>query len=184
MAEIHRAIGMGSGLMLDKLLLQSRDKDADADIRAAHTALYATYRSRLRPLPGAADLLRACQRRGLAVVLASSADEAEFTMLRATLDAEDAIDAATYSGDVDASKPAPDLVEVALDKAGASAGQAVFIGDTVWDVQACEKAGVPCIGLLSGGFSRDELVSAGAAETYPAPAALLAAFDDSLLCGP
>jgi haloacid dehalogenase-like hydrolase len=60
MADIHRAIGMGSGLMLDKLLPPDRDEDADADIRTAHTALYSTYWSRLRPLPGAADLLRAC----------------------------------------------------------------------------------------------------------------------------
>ena len=181
MAEIHRAIGMGSEMMLDKLLPQDRDKDGDAGIRTAHTALYATYRARLRPLPGAADLLLACQRRGLTVVLASSADEAEFKSLRATLDAEDAIDEATFSGDVETSKPAPDLVEVALDKAGAPAGQAVFVGDTVWDMQACRKAGVPCIGLLSGGFSRDELVAAGAAETYPGPGDLLAALGDSLL---
>jgi HAD superfamily hydrolase (TIGR01509 family) len=181
MAEIHRAIGMGSGLMLDKLLPQDRDKGDDADIRAAHSALYATYRSRLRPLPGAADLLRMCKRQGLAVVLASSADEPEFNMLRAVLDAEDAIDAATFSGDVEASKPAPDLVQVALDKAGVPAGEAVFTGDTVWDVQACQKAGVPCIGLLSGGISRDELTSAGAAEVYPGPGDLLASLGESLL---
>jgi HAD superfamily hydrolase (TIGR01509 family) len=181
MAEIHRAIGMGSGLMLDKLLPQDRDTGDDADIRAAHSALYATYRSRLRPLPGAADLLRACKRQGLAVVLASSADEPEFNMLRAALDAEDAIDAATFSGDVEASKPAPDLVQVALDKVGVPAGEAVFTGDTVWDVQACQKAGVPCIGLLSGGISRDELTSAGAAEVYPGPGDLLASLGESLL---
>ena len=181
MAEIHRAIGMGSGLMLDKLLPQDRDKGNDADIRAAHSALYATYRSRLRPLPGAADLLRACKRQGLAVVLASSADEPEFNMLRAALDAEDAIDAATFSGDVEASKPAPDLVQVALDKAGMPAGEAVFTGNTVWDVQACQNAGVPCIGLLSGGISRDELTSAGAAEVYPGPGDLLASLGESLL---
>ena len=181
MAEIHRAIGMGSGLMLDKLLAQDRDTGEDADIRAAHSALYATYRSRLRPLPGAAELLRACKRQGLAVVLASSADEPEFNMLRAVLDAEDAIDAATFSGDVEASKPAPDLVQVALDKAGVPAGEAVFTGDTVWDVQACQKAGVPCIGLLSGGISRDELTSAGAAEVYPGPGDLLASLGESLL---
>ena len=181
MTEIHRAIGMGSGLMLDKLLPQDRDTGDDADIRAAHSALYATYRSRLRPLPGAADLLRACKRQGLAVVLASSADEPEFNMLRAALDAEDAIDAATFSGDVEASKPAPDLVQVALDKAGVPAGEAVFTGDTVWDVQACQKAGVPCIGLLSGGISRDELTSAGAAEVYPGPGDLLASLGESLL---
>jgi HAD superfamily hydrolase (TIGR01509 family) len=181
MAEIHRAIGMGSGLMLDKLLPQDRDTGDDADIRAAHSALYAAYRSRLRPLPGAADLLRVCKRQGLAVVLASSADEPEFNMLRAVLDAEDAIDVATFSGDVEASKPAPDLVQVALDKAGVPAGEAVFTGDTVWDVQACQKAGVPCIGLLSGGISRDELTSAGAAEVYPGPGDLLASLGESLL---
>ncbi len=181
MAEIHRAIGMGSGQLLDKLLPADRDAEADSDIRAAHTALYAQYWSRLRPLPGAADLLRACKRRGLAVILASSADEAEFNVLRAALDAEDAIDAATFAGDVDTSKPAPDLVQVALDKAGAPAGEAVFTGDTVWDVEACKKAGVRCIGVLSGGVSRDELTSAGAAEVYRDPADLLAALPASLL---
>ena len=94
MADIHRAIGMGSDRLLDKLLPADRDQDADADVRAAHSTLYATYWSRLRPLAGAADLLRACKHRGLAVVLASSADEPEFKALRAALDAEDAIDAA------------------------------------------------------------------------------------------
>jgi len=169
MAEIHRATGMGSDQLLDKLLPAGRDKDADADIRAAHSALYATYWSRLQPLPGAAGLLRACKRRGLAVVLASSADEAEFNVLRAALDAEDAIDAATHSGDVESSKPAPDLVHAALDKIGVPPEEAVFTGDTVWDVQACEKATVRCIGVLSGGFSRDELTSAGASEVYRDP---------------
>jgi HAD superfamily hydrolase (TIGR01509 family) len=183
MTDIHRAIGMGSSKLLDALLPADRDRDADADIRTAHSALYSTYWSRLRPLPGAADLLRECKRRGLTVVLASSADEAEFQTLRAALDAEDAIDEATFSGDVGASKPAPDLVEVALDKAGFPAGQAVFVGDTVWDVEACKKADVVCIGLLSGGISRDELTAAGAAQVYAGPADLLAALDRSLLAG-
>ena len=129
------------------------------------------------------DLLRACKKRGLAVVLASSAGEPEFNMLRSVLDAEDAIDAATFSGDVESSKPAPDLVEAALSKAGVSAEEAVFIGDTVWDVQACRKAAVPCVGVLSGGFSADELTSAGAAEIYRDAAELLACLPESLLGG-
>jgi HAD superfamily hydrolase (TIGR01509 family) len=181
MAQVHRAIGMGSDQMLDKLLPEDRDKEADAEIRTAHTALYAQYWSRLRPLPGATDLLRACKKHGLTVVLASSADEREFGVLRATLNAEDAIDEATFAGDVEATKPAPDLVEAALAKTGTPADQAVFIGDTVWDVEACRKAGVVCIGVLSGGFSAAELTSAGAAETYRDAAELLAAFPDSLL---
>ena len=183
MADIHQAIGMGSDQMLDELLPADRDKEADAAVRAAHRTLYATYWSRLPPLPGAADLLRACKHRGLAVVLASSADEPEFHALRAALDAEDAIDAATFAGDVESSKPAPDLVEAALDSVGVPAQEAVFTGDTVWDVQACRKAGVLCIGLLSGGIGRDELTAAGAAEVYPGPAELLAALRGSLLGG-
>ncbi len=131
MTDIHRAIGMGSDQLLDRLLPRDRDKDQDPAIRAAHSALYSTYWSRLRPLRGATDLLRACKKRGLTVVLASSADEPEFNALRAALDAEDAIDEATFSGDVEQSKPAPDLVQVALDKAGVTPDGAVFVGDTV-----------------------------------------------------
>lgn len=184
MTKIHRAIGMGSDQMLDQLLPADRDKDADTGLRMSHDALYATYWTRLQPLPGAVELLRACKARGLAVVLASSAGEAESGVLRAALDAEDAIDDATFSGDVERTKPAPDLVQVALEKAAVPAGQAVFVGDTVWDVQASQKAGVPCIGLLSGGIGRQELADAGAAQIYADPGGLLAALPGSLLGRP
>ena len=170
MADIHRAIGMGSDQLLDHLLPDDRDRDADSGLRLSHDALYATYWTRLRPLPGAVELLRACKRRGLTVVLASSAGETESGILRGVLDAEDAIDAATFAGDVEHTKPAPDLVEVALEKAAGPAEQAVFVGDTVWDARASQKAGVPCIGLLSGGISREELADAGAAQIYAGPA--------------
>jgi HAD superfamily hydrolase (TIGR01509 family) len=181
MAGIHRSIGMGSGQLLDALLPADRDRDGDAGLRSAHGALYATYWSRQRPLPGAADLLRACKKRGLRVVLASSADAREFAALRAALDADDAIDEATSSAEVERSKPAPDLVRVALDKARVPRNAAVFVGDTVWDVQACGTAGVPCIGLLSGGISRAELLDAGAAEVYQGPGELLGALPRSIL---
>jgi len=184
MADIHRAIGMGSDQMLDHLLPADRDRDADSGLRISHDALYATYWTRLRPLPGAVELLRACKARGLAVVLASSAGEAESGVLRAALDAEDAIDDATFSGEVERTKPAPDLVQIALAKAAVPAGQAVFVGDTVWDVEASQKAGVPCIGLLSGGIGRQELVDAGAAQVYAGPGELLAALPGSPLGRP
>jgi HAD superfamily hydrolase (TIGR01509 family) len=175
MAAIHQVIGMGSDLLLDALLPGDRDRDADDGIRTAHSAMYSAYWSRLRPLPQAAELLRACRKAGLRVVLASSADPQEFEVLRAVLDAEDAIDETTSSGDVGTSKPAPDLVQVALDKAGVPPQQAVFVGDTVWDVEACQRAGVPCLGLRSGGISRAELVDAGAVAVFADPADLLQA---------
>jgi HAD superfamily hydrolase (TIGR01509 family) len=184
MRDIHRSIGMGSDQLLDWLLPGDRDKGADDVLRTSQAALYAAYWSRLRPLPGAVGLLRACKARGLIVVLASSAGQAESGVLRAALDAEDAIDDATFSGDVERSKPAPDLVQVALEKAAVLAGEAVFVGDTVWDAQASQKAGVPCIGLLSGGIGREELADAGATQVYAGPADLLARLPDSLIGQP
>lgn len=181
MARIHRTIGMGSDQLLDALLPADRNRDDDDGISAAHTALYATYFSRQQPLPKAAELLRACRKAGYRVVLASSASEREFAALRATLDADDAIDEFTSSADVDRSKPAPDLVRAALDKTGTEPGSAVFVGDTVWDVQACRTAGVPCIGLLSGGISKSELLDAGAVEVYDGPADLLDALPTSIM---
>jgi HAD superfamily hydrolase (TIGR01509 family) len=183
MVDIHRAIGMGSDQLLDRLLPDDRDKGADSGLTASHDALYATYWTRLRPLPGAVELLRACKKRGLTVVLASSAGETESRVLRGVLDAEDAIDAATFAGDVEHTKPAPDLVEVALEKAAVPAEQAVFVGDTVWDAKASQKAAVPCIGLLSGGIGREELANAGAAQIYAGPGQLLARLSDSLIGG-
>lgn len=174
MTRIHRAIGMGSDRLLDELLPKDRDRDRDQEIRAGHDALYATYWARLRPFHGAADLLRACKSQGMRVILASSAGQPELDVMREAIDAEDAIDAVTSSSEVEQSKPAADLVHVALEKAGVSAGQAVFVGDTVWDVQACQQAGVRCIALLSGGISRGELETAGATEIYEDAADLLA----------
>jgi HAD superfamily hydrolase (TIGR01549 family) len=181
MASIHHAIGMGSDKLLDALLPRHRDTGGDSQVRAAHLALYSTYLSRLRAFEGAAGLLRACAAGGLRVVLASSADEREFAALRAAIGADDAIAEAASSADVGQTKPAPDLVEVALRKAGARPEEAVFVGDTVWDVRACQQAGVPCIGLLSGGISAAELTDAGAAEVYDGPAHLLGSLPDSLL---
>jgi HAD superfamily hydrolase (TIGR01509 family) len=181
MARIHRAIGMGSDQLLDALLADGRDKDADAGITAAHSALYSVYWARLRPLPGAADLLRACHQHGLRVVLASSAGPDEFTVMRKAIDADDVIDEAASAGDVDRSKPAPDLVQVALDKAAVHPGEAVFVGDAVWDVAACHRAGVACVGVLSGGISKAELLDAGALRVYQDPADILAGFPASIL---
>ncbi|HEV7899355.1 MAG TPA: HAD family hydrolase [Planosporangium sp.] len=171
-ARIHRAIGMGSDKLLDHLLGPDHDRQQDEELRAAHLALYATYWERLRPLPGAADLLRACAARGLRVVLASSASKKELAVLRRAVDADDVIHAATSKNDVGTSKPDPDIIEVALRDADLSADRALLVGDSVWDVIAAERAGVMCIGVTCGGTSAAELREAGAVETYDDPAAL------------
>jgi len=174
MPDIHRAIGMGSDQLLDALLPAGREHGADADLVAGHDALFSVYWSRLRPLPGAADVLRACKARGARVVLASSAGQDELTVMRAALAADDAIDEVTSAADVEQSKPAPDLVQVALEKAKVEPARAVFVGDTVWDVRACGRAGVRCVAVLTGGIGRDELAAAGAERIYPGVRDLLA----------
>lgn len=177
MARIHRAIGMGSDKLLDHLLGDDRDRGGDDALRAVHDELMAGYASRLQPLPGAVELLRACARRGLRVVLASSAAEHELAKLRGVLDAEDVIDAATSSADVQVSKPAPDILVAALDRAGLDRSRVIFVGDSVWDVQAAGRIGVACIALTCGGTSRAELAQAGAVAVYEDPAQLLSDLD-------
>lgn len=181
MAIVHRSVGMGAGELVSEVLGdQAGEADVDA-LSTAHDALYAAYWPRLRPLPGAQALLRRCHQAGLVVVLASSASPREVGVLLEVLDSDDAIDHVTSSGDADRSKPAPDIVEVALIKAGVPAKHAVFVGDAVWDVAAAGKAGVPCIGLESGGTSARELAEASAIATYRDAADLLTAFPSSAL---
>jgi HAD superfamily hydrolase (TIGR01509 family) len=181
MAAIHRAIGMGSDKLLDHLLGEDRDRSADEQTMTAHDVLYGAWWERLRPLPGANDLLRGLAKRGLAVVLASSAKEPELERLRQVVGADDVITAATSSSDAEQSKPAPDILQAALDQSDVDPRRAVFVGDSVWDVQAAARLDIPCIGLTCGGTSAAELTEAGAVATYDDPAALLAALDDSVI---
>src|SRR3569833_3519886 len=181
MADGHRAIVMGSDKLLDHLLPDDRDRAADDDMRAAHRSLYGVFWTRLRAFDGAAGLLRECAARGTKVVLASSASAPELAALRAARDADDAIADATSSSEAEESKPAPDLVTIALERAGVPPERAVFVGDAVWDVHACRRAGVPCIAVLTGGVGAEELRAAGAVAIYKGPADLLRHFDESPL---
>jgi HAD superfamily hydrolase (TIGR01509 family) len=133
----------------------------------------------LTPLPGARELLHHIADLGLQVVLATSAPEDELAMLREVLDCDDIVSAVTSSRDVAIAKPKPDIVHVALGRAGVTADRAVFIGDAVWDAEAARQAGVPCIGMLSGGVSRDELHSAGAIAVFENTAQLLDQLDET-----
>lgn len=179
MAVIHRAVGMGSDHLLEHVLGAGRDPAGDDALVEAHGRYYRPYLEQVVPLPGAAALLRACAARNLRVVLASSAKGDELAVLRRSVGADDVVTAATSAEDVTSTKPAPDLVEVALDKAGLAAGRALFVGDSVWDVRAAGRLGIPCVGLTSGGTSVAELEDAGAVAVYADPAELLACVDAS-----
>ncbi len=181
MAEIHRAIGMGGDKLVAHLLGDDRDAEQDAELDSTHGAVFSTYWPGLRAFEGAGDLVRRCAEDGLTVVLASSASQQELGVLRGIIGADEAITAATSSGDADNSKPSPDILEAALGAGGLEAANAVFVGDSVWDVRAASELKIPTIGLASGGTSEAELRDAGAVEVYKDIRALLDAFDDGAL---
>ncbi|HVY10100.1 MAG TPA: HAD family hydrolase [Mycobacteriales bacterium] len=172
----HGLIGQGS----ERLVTSALGHPDEAAV-ATHADIYGAQLHRLRALPGAADLLRHTKAAGLTVVLATSASAHDAAHLRAAIDAAEAIDEMTTNDDVDASKPEPDIVQTALDRAGVRAEDAVFVGDTVWDVEAASRAGVPCVCVLTGGIAEPVLRDAGAIEVYPDAAALRAEFGGSAL---
>lgn len=181
MHAIHRAVGLGSEDLVARLLGDGRDKDQDAELSAAHTALYGQYFDRLPALQDAGKLLRRLHGDGWTVVLATSASGPELSALRRAIAADDAITATASADDVEEGKPAPEPVEHALELAGVPADRAVFVGDTVWDMRAGSRAGVRCVGLLCGGIPRADLEEAGAQAVYDDPAHLLARLADSPL---
>jgi phosphoglycolate phosphatase-like HAD superfamily hydrolase len=180
MHAIHRAVGLGSEALIAHLLGGQGRGEVDMLV-AAHTTLYGTYFDRLPPLKDAGRLLRRLDHDGWNVVLATSASGSELSALRRAIGADDAIAATASADDVEAGKPAPEPVEHALDLAGVPPEQAVFVGDTVWDMRAGTRAGVICIGLLSGGIPSADLQEAGARAIYRDPAHLLAKLEGSPL---
>ncbi|CAO5226925.1 hypothetical protein FAGKG844_100033 [Frankia sp. AgKG'84/4] len=112
-------------------------------------------------------------------MLATSAPADELRALREALDVDDCLSAVTSSSDADTAKPAPDIVQVALERSGVEPADAVMVGDTRWDVLAAGRAGVTCVTVLTGGIGRDELCEAGTAAVYEGPDDLLAQLDAS-----
>ena len=153
----------------------------DDDAVEAHSRRYEPLQENVEPYPRTADLLRACAERGLAVVLATSGKAADLDWMQPAIGAEDAVTGATTSEDVDEGKPEPDLLTTAMRDHGLDPERTVAVGDTVWDVEAARKAGIPCIALTCGGIGAGELTDAGADAVYDDPADLLDHLDDSPL---
>ena len=180
--RIHRLIGMGGDQLVAALGGDGLEERVGEQARERWVEEFDRLVDEVAPLPGARDLLVAIKERGHRLVLASSGKPQHVDVSLDLLDARDLADAWTSSGDVEASKPAPDLLQVALQKLGAPAdADSVLIGDSVWDVEAAKKAGMPAIVVRSGGFGDDELRDAGAVALHDTPADLAAALDDSPL---
>ena len=172
--RIHRHIGMGGDQIVAALTSDEVEESEGDAIRTAEGEAYAELIGEVEPMAGARGLIEDLREDGHRVVLASSAKAEEVDHYLNLLDARELVDDWTTSADVERTKPEPDLVQVALEKAGGE-GPAVMIGDSVWDVKAASAAGVPTLAVLTGGFSAAELREAGAAEVVESIAELRSA---------
>ena len=162
--RVHRHIGMGGDQLVASLAGEEFDAEHGDDVRAAEKALYMALIHEVRPLADARELIEDLKERGHAVVLASSAKPEEVEHYLDLLDARELADGWTDSSDVERTKPEPDLVAAAVEKAGG--GEAVMIGDSTWDCEAAGRAGLETVAVLTGGFSETELIDAGATRAY------------------
>src|SRR3954454_8793308 len=176
--RIHRHIGMGGDQLVAAVAGEDVERRCGDAVRDAEGEIYDGMIDQVLPFDGARELIFLLGEQFDAVVLASSAKEREVEHYLDLLDAREIADAWTTSADVERTKPAPDLVTAALDKAGADPGDAFMVGDTPWDVEAAEKAGVPTYAVRTGGFSLDELRDAGARQVFESVSELRAALDE------
>jgi HAD superfamily hydrolase (TIGR01549 family) len=163
--RVHRHIGMGGDQLVAAVAGDEVEERAGDDIRDAESELYRELIGEVRTMEGSLELIEDLRERGNAVVLASSAKDWEVEHYIELLGAEEIVDAWTTSADVEQTKPEPDLIKAALEKVDAD-GEAMLIGDTVWDVEAAKRAGVETLAVLTGGFSEQELRDAGARDVF------------------
>ena len=177
--RIHRHIGMGGDQLVNALGGEQLEDEKGDDIRAAESVLYRELMSEVQPLEGARELIEDLKARDHAVVLASSAKAHEVDHYLDLVDARELADGWTTSADVEATKPEPDLVVAAVEKAGG--GDAVMVGDSTWDCEAATRAGLDTIAVLTGGFSEAELRAAGALAVYSSIEELRDSLDETPL---
>ena len=168
---LHKEVGKGSGLLIQEFV---EDEETIEKIQELHGEFYGELQQHGHPLPGAKELISSLKERGYGVWFVTSAKDEELEHHMSELEAEGNIDGVVNSSDVENAKPAPDIFEEALRRAGVSADETVAVGDAIWDVESAKAAGIRTIAVLSGGaFDEEDLKEAGAAEVYQDCAALL-----------
>lgn len=177
--DVRPLVGMGGDKVLPILTgLHEGTPEGDRLTKRHGEIFRARYLPKLRVFHGTHALLARMRAEGLALVIATSASTEDLKAILDHADLHDLVDDHTSAGEVDSSKPDPDIVHAALAKAGVSATDAVFLGDTPYDIEAAAKAGVPCVAVRCGGWwSDDELAQAVA--IYDDPADIIERWMDS-----
>jgi phosphoglycolate phosphatase len=177
-ARIHRAIGMGGDRLVTDVAGRSAEAAVGDEVRAIHGERFDQLISHVTATEGALELLQQLRHHNLQVVVASSGEKAQTERLLSLVDDGETLHGWASGSDAEQSKPAPDLLDVAL--ARVEGDNAFVVGDAVWDVMTAQERKLPCIGLLTGGVSEGELKEAGAAAVYASPAELAEDLEQAL----
>src|ERR687890_126902 len=169
--RLHKEVGKGAGLLIQEFV---EDEETVEEVQNLHSEFYERLQEHGHPLPGAKELISSLKDRGYEVWFVTSAKDEELEHHMQELEAEDNIAGVVNSSSVDNPKPAPDIFEEALRRAGVTADETVALGDARWDVEAAKDAGIRTVAVLSGGaFHTQDLEEAGAVAVYEDCAALL-----------
>ena len=178
--RIHRQIGMSGGLFVNALLRETGHTVSTEEaerLQQVHGEAFKRYASQVRPLPGAVELLSYLTKSDVPWAIATSGRLENASLSLRLLEIPDDVPIITRDM-VRHAKPDPDLFLVAADKLGVAISDSVVVGDSIWDLLAARRARALGVGLLSGGYGREELERAGAYRVYNDPADLLRHLDE------
>ena len=176
--EVLRLIGMGGDKLIPRVFGVEQEEKRGRKLDERKGEIFRErYLPGLQPAPGARALLERLRDDGYSLVVATSASEEDLDGLLSRAGVKDLIEETTSAGEVDNSKPDPDIVEAAVERAGVRSDEAIMLGDTPYDVEAATRAGVRIIGVRSGGWREGDL--RGAIAVYADTAELLARYDET-----
>ena len=179
---VRRQIGKGGDELIPVFVPWWRRNAVEEPLKAYRKFLFhADYLAQVQPLPHARDFLVRLKAAGIKLALASSSDKKDLQIFKKIVGMEDLVDEETSSDDAKASKPQPDIFQVAMRKVGLPPEKVLALGDTPYDAEAAGKAGVGTIGVESGGWLHADLLEAGCIEVWKDVADLLEHFDESVL---
>lgn len=177
---IRRRIGMGGDHLLAETIGIEKSSEEGKQLSSRYDALFhERYIGGVRPFPMVRELLEKMAGHGLMLVVATSATAKTAHALLEIAGATDLVDKVTTSADAPQSKPDPDIIQAALDAVQVHSQEALLLGDTPFDIEAAQNAGVPCIAVCSGGWEAEKLRDAGAIAVYRDVAQILSQFDDT-----
>lgn len=176
--RVHAAIGMGGDRIVAHLTNQAAEDSLGEEIRETHRSAFTSMLGEVRPTTGARSLVDELLRRGYEVAIASSADADLTRDLLAIAEVDGLVSPVATGDEVEDSKPHPEVVELSGSRAAGT--PVLMVGDAVWDALAAAEAGVPCVGVRTGGFADQTLLDAGMVRVVEDPQELAEQLGDLL----